>query len=626
MLRIKQFLGGLASLAVLAFAAPAAATDTPAVNPGFACPAGYQWSVNTPIPSCVPSVGGTAAAIPCNGGQVTWSGAPGVTCGASVSAALDGVAKTVSSSNGSSGNATFTCTNGAWVKTGSSSCTAAPCAAGTKSWTVGGQTCSGTIATTAAGSTSAVASTGANSGSANFTCSAAGTWGAVNPGATCAAANCGALYVAWFSADNANKCLGYTQSTPPGGTSTAIDDIYPTMGSANFQCAAGGVWGVMPGAVCAKSDGQCPAMASATWTNPNFSEFTCTSGPLPTGSAGQQVTLTDSIAPLMGSAAYSCVGGVWTPSQSRTCSSAPAPSANCPATTLGWSVGGNYCNAATGSAANGAIAVLSDTLAPTTGSAYASCNNGSWSAPYSATCAAAAAAGCQPGPFSWSQGGNTCSGFANAASAGQTVTLTDNTAPATGSALVSCTPSGWGSPYSPSCSTSAPAGCPAGTFSWTSNGSDFCSGYANAAAPGQSATLTDSTAPTTGSANVVCNAGNWGSPVGTCTVAPAAPSGCAAVKSQYVGAQLNLGSGGMYLTMPSAQSGYSAVLRVVNEELWATTPGPKLVGVGEMMGGGCRGTCYGSAVASCSAGGWSLKPIAGDAPYCKPADCNGNGA
>src|SRR3989344_9599395 len=45
-----------------------------------------------------------------------------------------------------------------------------------------------------------------------------------------------------------------------------------------------------------------------------------------------------------------------------------------------------------------------------------------------------------------------------------------------------------------------------------------------------------------------------------------------------------------------------------------------------MMGGGCRGTCYGSAVASCSAGGWSLKPIAGDAPYCKPADCNGNGA
>lgn len=433
--------------AAMAQAQTAAIGSPQMIQPGFSCPAGSAWSSATP-PSCVPSVGGTSAAIPCNGGQVTWAGAPGVTCGASVGAAIDSVAKTVSSNNGSSGNATFTCTNGAWVKTGSSSCTAAPCAAGTKSWTVGGQTCSGTIATTAAGSTSAVASTGANTGSANYTCSATGTWGAANPGATCAAANCGALYVAWFSADNANKCLGYTHSTPPGGTSTAIDDIYPTMGSANFQCAAGGVWGVLPGAVCARSDGQCPAMASATWTNPNFSNFTCTSGPLPTGSAGQQVTLKDSIAPLMGSAVYSCVGGVWTPSGSRTCSSEPAPSANCPATTLGWSVGGNYCNAATGSAANGGITVLSDTLAPTTGSAYASCNNGSWGAPYSATCSATATppAGCVAGTFTWSAGTGTCQGHAPATAPGNTAQLADTTAPNTGFALVQCTSAGWGAP------------------------------------------------------------------------------------------------------------------------------------------------------------------------------------
>ena len=225
------------------------------------------------------------------------------------------------------------------------------------------------------------------------------------------------------------------------------------MGSANFQCGAGGVWGALPGAACTRSNGQCPALASATWTNPNFSNFSCTSGTLPTGSAGQQVTLTDSIAPLMGSAVYSCLGGVWTPSGSRTCSSEPAPSANCPATTLGWTVGGNYCNAATGSAANGGIAVLSDTLAPTTGSAYASCNNGSWGTPYSATCSATATppappapAGCVAGTFIWSAGTRTCQGHAPATASGNTAQLADTTAPNTGFALVQCTSAGWGIP------------------------------------------------------------------------------------------------------------------------------------------------------------------------------------
>ena len=540
------------------------ATGTPTASPGFGCPAGYQWSVNTPIPSCVPSLGGTAAAIPCNGGQVSWSGAPGVTCGASVSAALDGVAKTVSSSNGSSGNATFTCTNGAWVKTGSSSCTAAPCAAGTKSWTVGGQTCSGTIATTAAGSTSAVASTGANTGSANYTCSATGTWGAANPGATCAAANCGALYVAWFSADNANKCLGYTQATPPGGTSTAIDDIYPTMGSANFQCAAGGVWGVLPGAVCAKSDGQCPAMASATWTNPNFSEFTCTSGPLPTGSPGQQVTLTDSVAPLTGSAQYTCVGGAWT-AGSRTCSSQPAPSANCPATTLSWTVAGNACNAAAGSAANGAIAVLSDTVSPTTGSAYASCNNGSWGAPYNATCSGAATpptppspptpTSCPSGTFTWVAGANTCSGHANSTPAGSTVTLTDMTSPSTGSAYVTCSVTGWGTPYSGSCNN------------------EF--------------------------------------------MAPPAPAGCAAQDGVLAGA----GRGGIRYLMKPALNGFSTVINMHAPYVYyvaSQLSGPGALYAPQGDGSAPPLYCSGTATAACIGGSWSVTPsrTPGAVPQC----------
>lgn len=59
---MKNTFFSLAALlcATAAMAQSAALGSPQMIQPGFACPAGYQWSVNTPIPSCVPSVGGSA--------------------------------------------------------------------------------------------------------------------------------------------------------------------------------------------------------------------------------------------------------------------------------------------------------------------------------------------------------------------------------------------------------------------------------------------------------------------------------------------------------------------------------------------------------------------------------------
>lgn len=55
----------------------------------------------------------------------------------------------------------------------------------------------------------------------------------------------------------------------------------------------------------------------------------------------------------------------------------PAPIA-CAATTLTWSVGTSACSAATSSKTSGVLAQLTDTTAPTSGSATYSCTNGVW--------------------------------------------------------------------------------------------------------------------------------------------------------------------------------------------------------------------------------------------------------
>ncbi len=623
-MRIKKLLWGLASLAALAIATAASAADnaangSPTVSPGFACPAGYQWSVNTPIPSCVPSVGGTASPIPCNGGTVSWTGAPGVTCQASVGAALDGIVKTVSSTNTSTGNANFTCTNGTWTKTGASSCTAAPCAAGTLSWTANGYSCSGPALSTSAGATASVTASGATMGAASFTCSVTGTWGTANAGATCAPANCpGGTTPTWspggfaIGGGASVSCSGGALPLgTPGQSLTLSDNIAPTTGSASFTCA-NGTW-VMGAKSCVENVG-CPYQSMAYWQHggPVFGggpSATCVAGPLPDGTQGQQVQLTDSQGAdgATGSARFTCNNGSWQSDSSRTCGGSTPPSTGCAAANLGWYVGSNYCSATASATSNGGYAFLSDSTAPLTGSAYATCNGGTWGTPYNTTCSAAPS-GCPAGGFSWNAGGETCNASTAAASPGQTVTLTDTTAPTTGSAYVQCTAGGWGAPYSGTCSTAAPSSCPPGTFNWTTNGSDYCSASVGGAVSGQSVSLSDTTAPTTGAAYVACNAGNWGTPYSTtCVKATEAPSGCAAGDGVVYG----VGNGGIRYLMKAASSGFSTTISMMPPYVWYQPS--QIGGAGALYAPGGDGYappvyCSGQATATCSGSTWSITP------------------
>lgn len=84
------------------------------------------------------------------------------------------------------GSATYTCgANGSWSAPASATCTST-CGATTGSWTVGAATCSAALAARTSGQTYLATDSGAPStGSANFSCSAAGTWSLV-PGYNCA--------------------------------------------------------------------------------------------------------------------------------------------------------------------------------------------------------------------------------------------------------------------------------------------------------------------------------------------------------------------------------------------------------------------------------------------------------
>ena len=554
-----------------AHAADAVANGSPSISAGFACPPGMQWSTSTP-PACVPTMGGTESPIPCNGGAVSWAGAPGVTCQGSVPAALNGVLKTISSTNTSSGSASFTCSNGTWTQTGASNCTAAPCGAARLIWTANGYTCSGTAVSTTAGSSANVYASGATQGSANFSCSVTGQWGAANPGATCVPGNCAAGAVpSWGSGGfvvgggSSANCSGPAlPAGTPGQSVTLTDSTAPYTGSASFTCS-NGTW-QKTDENCVQQTG-CPYTASVSWIGPSFgggsASPVCYAGPLSAGTSGQQVQLTNTASGVSGTAAYTCSNGVWTRT-GGSCATVATPPASCPTQNLSWSVGGVLCNGTVYAGTGGTY--VYDNAAPTTGSTYATCANGYW---------------------------GVLSGYA---------TCTQAAPPA----------------------PPAPTSCPAGTFSWVASG-NTCSAYVTATASGSTATLVDTTAPATGSAYVTCSGGAWGAPYGgSCNQAvmpPPVPAGCAAADAPLPG------YGGFRYVLKAAQSGASFVINMSPPFIQWTTS--NISGAGTLYGLNANGVgapayCAGQASATCTNGAWSVQAVSGAAPSCMNV-CGGAG-
>jgi len=132
---------------------------------------------------------------------------------------------------------------------------------------------------------------------------------------------------------------------------------------------------------------------------------------------------------------------------------------------------------------------------------------------------------CDAGTLQWAEGASACSAGAGGAADGASVTLTNELGANVGQASFSCSNGSWGAATNAVCRP-PPSPCAAQTAGWSVSGSS-CSAALAATASGQSLTVTDAVAPSTGSATFACSNGSWSEP-GAASCATAQPRGCAA--------------------------------------------------------------------------------------------------
>lgn len=306
------------------------------------------------------------------------------------------------------GSSTFTCNNGALSQNAGATCvtSGANCPAGTAvTWTVGGNSCNGTLPATVnngANSAAVTDSTAPTTGSSTFACSN-GTV-SQNAGATCttSATGCAAQTLSWSV--SSVPCSGNAPATNIGANA-AVSSANGNPGSASFACNAGGTFAATPqaGATCAP--GSCSG--AVTWT---VGGNTCTgtlAGTVANGSISPAVT--DSTAPTTGSSTFTCTNGTATQNAGATCNAATPCSG-----AVTWTVGANTCNGSlTGSVASGATSSpVTDSTAPSTGTASFTCNNGTSTPVAGATCNAPSPNCLAGNPVMWNSefdAGDTCS-------------------------------------------------------------------------------------------------------------------------------------------------------------------------------------------------------------------------
>lgn len=439
------------------------------------------------------------------GGSVSWNGAGGISCTGQTSAIIAHQANGTVSDNTApnTGTTTVTCNNGTLVATTPQSCVAAAtaCTGTNVNWTVGSNTCNGFAPTTNSGSSTSVSdSTAPTLGSATYSCNN----GTFTPSGQTCGRPCPSTNVTWSTAGV--SCSGTLPAANPDAISGTTSSG-PNSGAATYQCnGQTGAFNSTPNSSFCSPPSGCAGGGTTTWTV----SATC-SGFLPTLNNGQSGTVTSSNGN-SGSVTVNCNSGTFTQS-SPTCTGS-TPSASCPAgSAVSWSVGANTCNGTLpGTVPSGSSsATVTDSTAPTTGSSTFFCNNGSLTQNGGATCNATAASCPAGSAVSWSVGGNTCNGTlaSQVASGSSSPSVTDNTAPTTGSSTFTCNNGSLTQNGGATCNAAA-TNCPAGSaVSWNVGG-NTCNGTlpANVANGAVSGTVTDSTAPTTGSTTFFCNNGS----------------------------------------------------------------------------------------------------------------------
>ena len=174
-------------------------------------------------------------------------------------------------------------------------------------------------------------------------------------------------------------------------------------------------------------------------------------------------------------------------------------SADCPAETMNWTVGGNSCSAPQGVLPHAESGGVTDSTDPNTGSATYVCDNGVRTVQPGATCNATVAP-CTPVD-------SACGATGTAMLNGVCTTGAFDGWRVVGGAWVEC--------------TNPAVTCPAQTLTWTVAGED-CSAAASMATSGEIVNLRDSSTPGVGTASYYCSgAGTWSVQSGaTCSAAP----------------------------------------------------------------------------------------------------------
>lgn len=439
-----------------------------------------------------------------------WSDPDGSDCNGNVPLTQHGSAPVVASTGPGNGNVTATCNDGVFAYSSATCTDDADCLATSLPWTVGANSCSGTIAQTANAATATAtdashAVSPGGSGTANFTCNN-GTWNTTPSAATCNA-QCAANTQNW-TVSGAPCSSAYTILNHDPATNVALNDASaPSTGTANIRCDNGTVT-LQSGATCSTT---CPA-SSASWTqgaNSCTASYAAVAG-------GASIVANDSTGPDTGSVTLTCNNATGAVAQSgATCSAfvnCPAGTAtwsvndNCAAQTVSWTVGGRTCSgnalATNDGATTATITDSTQALAPGGhGTATFTCNDGTFDVNAGATCESQ----CNVAPFGVINDNASVTGYSSAtvacggscAAVAETRTCNNGTLSGT-FANASC---------------SAPcASCPAVSVPWVAGGRN-CADTPTAGAHGVVRALTDSTAAVapngTGTATATCDDGTW---------------------------------------------------------------------------------------------------------------------
>ena len=425
-------------------------------------------------------------------------------------------------------------------------------------WTIGGNTCTGTVVVPPGLSTTTTTSvsniTSGYTGTANVTCFN----GVVTTNTTTSTCNvatsapCKATTVSWL--DNGGSgltCSGLTTNSADGGPPQTITESTPDTGSATWVCN-NGTWNITGnGGTCtAPKQGNSCSSAVMTWYDSTaHTQGPCSATFAAMGSDGFTPSTANVATGFTGAAVAECKGGSWVGSPVGTC--VPA-NTGCPTQVLTWMGVAGPCSATFSSIPIGTTSLPTANTAPGfTGRATATCNQGSgqggggnnnvagggggggstgtWG-PATGTCLVAPPS-CTPQTLSWTDGstGLTCSAVFSIVPGTSMSAMTmnsllpDPTYPYAGAAQASCTGTTWGTPVGNCLTGRDRVACSGAFLPWTDPLTGFtCHANFIPTMQGLATSPTPAVEPTmAGSARAICTlSGAWGAVVGTCAPIP----------------------------------------------------------------------------------------------------------